>query len=355
MKKIALTAAMTTCICLLQSTAHSQSAVTMYGVVDLGISLDQGGTSGNSVRVTSGMATQSRWGFRGTEDLGNGLSAFFVLEGGVHADTGGSTQNGTLFGRNSLVGLSNQLGSVSLGLQDTPYFTTLNTIVDPLRNGIARSNNLMAATGFRAGNSILFRSNSINGFNADMMYVAGEVTGDSSAGRAIGGSFGYSNGPLNLRIAYHNKNNDTATLKNTNDARNLLLAGNYDFGVAKGYIGYAIDKGLNSAALNSTAASFGGVAPTASTDSRDLLLGVCVPFGVQTVVATYVRKDDKTALAQNAQQYALAYMYALSKRTDLYTSYAVIRNQNGAAYTEGNSEEPGLGNKQFTAGLRHRF
>jgi len=354
MKKLTLTT-IATCLCLLQPSAHAQSAVTMYGVMDLGVSYDQGGINGNALRVTSGMATQSRWGFRGTEDLGNGLSAFFVLEGGIHADTGSSTQNGTLFGRTSVVGLSNPLGTVSVGLQDTPYFTTLNTIVDPLRNGIARSNNVMAATGFRAGNSILFRSNKVNGFNADLMYVAGEVTGDINAGRAIGGSIGYSDGPLNLRVAYHNKNNDTATIQNTSKARNLLFAANYDFGVAVAYFGYAIDQGFNSASLNNTAASFGGVAPTASTNSRDLQLGVSVPFGVQTVVATYIRKEDKTTLAQDAQQYAFAYMYAFSKRTDGYTSYAVIRNKNGAAYTEGNSEEVGTGNKQLTVGLRHRF
>ncbi|UUZ51899.1 porin [Massilia sp. B-10] len=80
-----------------------------------------------------------------------------------------------------------------------------------------------------------------------------------------------------------------------------------------------------------------------------------MPFGASTVVGSYVHKNDKTVRNQDAQQFGLAYMFAFSKRTDLYTSYAVIRNRNGAAYTEGNSEEPGTGNKQFTAGLRHRF
>ncbi|MBC3883575.1 porin [Undibacterium griseum] len=344
-----------TSLALFSHAALAQSAVTMYGVMDVGVSVDQGGINGSSVRLTSGMATQSRWGFRGTEDLGQGMSAFYVLEGGVHADTGGSTQNGTLFGRTSVVGLSNTLGTVSLGLQDTPYFTTLNTVVDPLRNGIARSNNLMAATGFRAGNSILVRSASFGGYSADLMYAAGEISGDVHAASAIGGSFGYSQGPWNWRVAYHLKNNDNASIKNTDSARNFLIGANYDFGAAKLYFGYAIDRGPNSAALNNTAASFGGAAPVASTDSTDLLLGVSVPFGASTVVASYIRKDDKTTLNQDAQQYALAYMYALSKRTDIYTSYALIRNQNGAAYTEGNSEEPGLGNKQFTIGMRHRF
>jgi predicted porin len=340
---------------LCSGAAMAQSNVTFYGVMDLGISVDRGGVAGTSTRVTSGMATQSRWGFRGTEDLGNGLAAFFVLEGGIHADNGTSTQNNTIFGRNTAVGLRGGFGAVSLGLQDTPLFTTLNVVVDPFRNGIGRSNNLMSPTGFRASNSILYKSNDFNGFSGDAMYVAGEVAGDNSAGRALGGSFGYTKGPLTARIAYHNRNNDTAVLKGTEDAKNTLLGANYDFGPVKGYFGYEINKGLNSASLNNTAATFGGAKPVASTDSTDLLLGASVPLGASTVVGTYVRKNDKTAFNQDAQQFALAYMYAFSKRTDVYTSYAVIRNKNGAAYTEGNSEEPGTGDKQFTVGLRHRF
>ncbi|HEU4375420.1 MAG TPA: porin, partial [Telluria sp.] len=306
-------------------------------------------------RLTSGMATQSRWGFRGTEDLGGGLSALFVIEGGIHADNGTSTQGNTLFGRSTIVGLKGNFGTVTLGLQDTPLFTTLNVVVDPLRNGIARSNNLMNPTGFRSGNSILYRSNVYSGFSGDVMYVAGEVAGDSEAGRAVGGSFGYSQGPLTARIAYHNRNNDTALIKGTDDAKNTLLGANYDFGLLKGFFGYEINKGLNSASLNNTAASFGGAKPVASTDSTDLFLGASVPMGASTFVATYVRLNDKTAFNQDARQYALAYMYAFTKRTDVYTSYALIRNDNGAAYTEGNSEEPGTGNRQFTVGLRHRF
>jgi predicted porin len=337
------------------SAALAQSNAGFYGVMDLGVSVDGGGVAGTSSRLTSGMATQSRWGFRRSEDLGNGLAAFFVIEGGIHADVGTSTQNNTLFGRSTIVGLRGNLGAVSLGLQDTPLFTTLNTVVDPLRNGIIRSNNLMSPTGFRAGNSVLARSRDFGGFSGDVMFVAGEVAGDSAAGRAFGGSFGYTEGPLNARVAYHRKNNDTAIIKNTDDARNLLLGANYDFGPARGYFGYAINKGPNSSPLPNGTAVFGGVTPVASTDSRDVLLGASIPFGVSTVVASVVHRNDKTVRNQDAQQFGLAYMYVFSKGTDLYTSYALIRNHNGAAYTEGNSEEPGTGNRQFTAGLRYRF
>jgi predicted porin len=352
-KRMTAVAALALTLC---SVAQAQGNVAFYGVMDLGISQDRGGINGPSTRVTSGMATQSRWGFRGNEDLGGGNAAFFVIEGGIHGDTGGSTQNNTLFGRTSIVGLrSASLGAVSVGLQDTPLFTTLNTVVDPLRNGIARSNNLMPSTGFRAGNSVLLRSADINGFSADFMVAAGEVAGDNRAGKALGGSLGYCNGPLNIRLAYHHRNNDSATLKGIGSGRNLLLGANYDFGVAKAWFGYGVDKGLNSSPLNSAVAAFGGPPPSPSTDSRDLLLGVSVPLGRHTVIATAIHKDDRGAPDQDAQQYALAYMYAFSKRSDVYASYARIRNHNGAGYTEGNSEEPGTGDRQLTVGLRHRF
>jgi predicted porin len=138
-------------------------------------------------------------------------------------------------------------------------------------------------------------------------------------------------------------------------ARNLLVGANYDFKVVKAWFGYEVNKGLNSAPLNNGAAVFGGAAPIASTDSRDLLLGATLPFGASTIVLTYVMADDRTVHNQDARQMGGAYMVAFSKRSDIYTSYGVIRNRNGAAYTEGNSEEPGTGNRQFAVGLRHRF
>jgi len=335
--------------------AQAQTQIAFYGVMDLGVSVDRGGVAGTSTRVTSGMATQSRWGVRGSEELGNGVAAFFVVEGGIHADNGTSTQNNTLFGRNTAVGLRGRYGALSVGLQDTPLFTTLNVVVDPLRNGIVRSNNLMAPTGFRANNSVLYRSAELHGFSADLMVVPGEVAGDSSAARAWGGAVGYLRGPLTARLAWHRRNNDTLTLKNTEAARNALFGANYNFGPLKGFFGYEVNKGPNSAPLNNPLALAGGAAAVASADSRDLLLAVSRPWGANTMVASYVRKDDRTRFDQDARQLGVAYMYAFSKRSDVYASYALIRNRNGAAYTEGNSEEPGTGDRQFTVGLRHRF
>ena len=121
-----------------------------------------------------------------------------------------------------------------------------------------------------------------------------------------------------------------------------------------------IDKGPASAVLRTTKENpnpFGAVLnqPRASTDSSDLLLGVAVPFGASTVIASYIRKDDKTSLNQDAHQWALGYTYALSKRTSLYSCYARIDNKNGAGYTVGNNTEVGSGDQAFNLGVRHSF
>ena len=80
-----------------------------------------------------------------------------------------------------------------------------------------------------------------------------------------------------------------------------------------------------------------------------------MPFGASTVLASYMRKDDKTAFNQDAAQWAVGYTYAMSKRTQAYTSYGSIDNKNGAGYTVGNGAEVGSGDSAFNVGLRHTF
>ena len=137
--------------------------------------------------------------------------------------------------------------------------------------------------------------------------------------------------------------------------RNTLVAANYKFSVAKAYLAYGINKGTNSAPLPNTGNPYGGTRPTASTDSRDLLVGVALPFGANTVLASYIRKDDKTGFNQDADQWAIGYTHTLSKRTLAYTSYGKISNENGAGYTVGNNTDVGSGDTALNVGVRHSF
>jgi GBP family porin len=350
--------------------AQAQSSVNIYGIVDAGISRETGGAAGSVTRISSGIGSASRIGFRGTEDLGAGLSALFVLETGFRLDTGEIDAAGSIFNRQAYVGIkSTTTGTISLGRQYTPYYNTISQVADPFAAGYAGSaKNLFPASGanVRSSNSVLWVSPSYKGFTTEVAYALGEQQGSNSAGRQAGIAFAYSQGKLNARFAHNHRNNDLTAAAGAAQVpavaaakralgRNTIVAANYDFGVAKGYAAYGVDKGLNSAAMPNNSNPFGGVRPTASTDSTDLLLGVAVPSGADTFLASYIRKDDKTALSQDAQQYAVGLLHALSKRTSFYGSYARIKNRRGAGYTVGNNTDIGTGNGAFNVGVRHTF
>ncbi len=324
----------------LAGASFAQSTVTIYGIVDAGLVAESGGAAGSITKLTSGVASASRIGFRGTEDLGGGLSANFVLENGFNVDTGAMGQTsaavpgGLLFGRQAFVGLKGDFGAVNFGRQYTPHYTTV-VAADPFGNGMAgRFSNLMAASGTRMDNTIKYSTPaSLGAFSADIAYGFGEVAGNTSGNRAVGFGVGYASGPVYVRLGYHNLNNAAAS----DNAKNTVLAATYDFTAAKAHFAYGVNKG------------------TGTADNSDLLLGVSVPFGQHKVLASYIRKNDKTAANRDADQWAIGYSYALSKRTDFYAAYARINNKNGATFTVGNNTETGSGDKAFNLGIRHSF
>jgi predicted porin len=337
----------------------AQSAITPYGLIDMAIVQESGGSAGSVTKLTSGVNVGSRIGFKGTEDLGNGLSAVFVLESGFQGDTGTLGQGGLLFGRQAYVGLRGGFGSLLVGRQYTPEYLVV-AFADPFGSGyVADSKNVVATSGnsfSRMDNTIKYLSATVSGLTAELAVAPGEVAGDSAAGRQFGGSIAYSAGPLQVRVGYHNRNNDTATLRNTENARNAVLAAVYDFGVVKAHLLYGANRGLNSSVLRNTANPFGRpTIPVASTDSRDALVGLTIPLGPHTLLASYIRKDDRTAFNQDAHQVAIGYRYTLSRRTSMYAVYARIDNRNGAGYTVGNASESGTGSRGISVGISHAF
>ena len=159
---------------------------------------------------------------------------------------------------------------------------------------------------------------------------------------------------------YNNRNNDTVASGTTpaadrENGKNTLLAVNYDFKVVKVFAAFERDKGLNSSPIP-VANAFGyAVAPRASLEADDALLGVQVPVGSGKIIASWMNKNDKTANNQDARQWAVGYSHDLSKRTSAYVAYAKIDNKNGAGYTVGNNNEAGSGDTGFNLGIRHTF
>lgn len=317
----------------LSGISQAQTNVSIYGIVDAGLVRESGGPDGNVTALGGGVASGSRLGFKGKEDLGGGLSANFLLENGFNADTGSLGQGGLLFGRQMYVGLSGGFGALRLGRQYSPYYLALRDVADPFAAGLAgRAGNIMA-TNTRVNNMVNYITPEFGGFSADLAYGLGEVAGNTQQSRTIGAAIGYEQGPARIKLAHHQLNNATATDR----TKNTLLAARYKFSLAEGSIGYAINKGAGAA------------------DSRDFILGVSVPFGPSRLLASYIRRDDRTANDRDAHQWAVGYFYSLSKRTDLYLAYARIGNDNGAEFKVGNATDTGTGDKAFNLGVRHSF
>ncbi len=325
----------------------AQSTVTIYGVADAGFVHEGGGPGGTTNnKLTSGVASGSRLGFRGTEDLGAGLSAVFALEMGINIDTGSSGQGGLLFGRQAQVGLQGGFGQLLLGRQYTPV-AIVQTETDPFTTGLAGTSANMITAGGAGGNNRMDNTlrhafSSKSGLTTDLVYAPGETAGSSRAKRQYGGAIGYVSGPIYVKLGHHNVNDASGTA-----AKATFLGAKYDFGVATAHFNYVDNKG---------AAVFGLV----NADARDILLGVSVPLGAGRFMASYIDKNDRTAANHDARQYALGYTHALSKRTSLYTSVARIRNKVAAGsptgfYRVGNATEQGLGDRAFNVGIRHVF
>ncbi len=311
--------------------AFGQSSVDVYGIVDVGLANENNGTS-SVTRMDSGNVYGSRLGFRGTEDLGGGMSALFTLETGLNVDTG--TGQGPLFNRQSFVGLKGSAGTVTLGRQYTPMFRA-QLAYDPFFTGFAGNAGRMMSNGGgpsgpRTDNSIFYVTPTVSGFEGQLLYGLGEQAGDNSKLREIGAAVGYANGPLGVKLAYHNANDATGITS----AKNTNLSGTYDFVAAKVYAAYQINK-------------------TGSTlDTRDGLIGVSVPFGAGKFIASYIRKNDRMHTDANASQIAAGYIYGLSKRTDLYTSISSLNNDSASSIRV---PAAGSTDRLFNVGISHKF
>jgi predicted porin len=342
MKKSLLALAVLTAI---SGVASAQSSVTLYGKVDLGLVYDSGGAAGKSLRVSSGVTGGSRIGFKGVEDLGGGLKASFQLETGYCADSnnnpaGSFCTGGNFMGRQAYGALSGNFGSLSAGRQYSLGFVNLTTI-DPFGTGFAgQINNVFDASGIRLNNSVQYNTPVMSGFNASLEFAAGEQQGNWSAGRETGAAITYASGPIYAGATWYDVN--TRGEEPIVTARKTWQGGGtYDFGVVKLH---AMVQGTKSA--DEVADPF---------DRINAMAGVTIPLAGGSVMASYVHSNDKLDADQDANQIGVGFLYPVSKRTSLYTSFAHIQNLHGGTFTVGNATDTGTGNKSFDIGVVHNF
>ena len=338
--------------------------MTLFGVVDAAYAKGTGTVSDKTQLKNSGY-NSSRIGFRGVEDLGGGLKASFWLEAGVNNDDGSgagtSTNNqasggaittdaiakggtattqatngtqGLTFNRRSTVSLEGSFGEVRLGRDYTPQFWT-ETAFDPFgTNGVGTNIafNKGGVTGVRASNSIGYLSPSFSGLKVWAQTYMGENASTAAAKAGDGNAFRvtYDNGPLSLALA----TSSTKIAVNTNN-KTSNIAGSYDLGVAK-----------LMAQSNKTKVD-------GATDIKGSVFGATAPLGAGTIRASL----SSTAQAdKKSNQFAVGYVYGLSKRTDLYATFATVKNKGGAtaalngAVTGANEKSSG-----YDFGVKHSF
>lgn len=346
----------------LSAASQTASPVQVYGLLDAGVVAERGcGGDCAHTRLDSGIASGSRLGLRGREELGGGTAAVYTLEAGILNDSGGSDQNGRLFGRQAYVGLDGPLGVVTLGRQYNLVYETLTDVADPFHGGMAGSAaNLVGYTTQRYDNTIKYQSpRSRGGWTGAAIYSFGESPYNSRVNRAYGATIGYANGAATLRVTHQRKDNlldaSGTTPAVDQSASNTLVAANLDFGRFIGYAAYGHSRGDGSSPWDMSNPYGAVVQSMPSNNSRDVLFGVAVPMGATTWLASYIHKDDRGGANRDANQIAVGASYALSRRTDFYASFARIQNRNGAGYTVGNASSAGRGDRAVTVGLRHSF
>jgi GBP family porin len=351
-------------------TAHAQSSVTLYGIVDSGIGYTRvtGPTfQVNTIGMVDGVENGSRFGMMGSEDLGSGWRAGFILEGGFSVDTGALKQSGREFGRKAIVTLdSTQWGSLQLGRQSnlaTKYFLT----IDPYAAGFGQSTigaTFSATNVERYDDMILYQTPSYGGFsfgasysfNVDSTVTAqnGPLFADNTRGLEAGAK--YTRGPLYAVVVYDQLTGSslpTAKIDQQATPRELSVAMTYDFKVVKLAVGYARTQDgwfatttLPAGTPTTTAPGTAGFSASnlfaSGFKANSYMVGATIPVGPQgSILAAWQMADpsnDKLTGGDKAMQIAsVAYVYSLSVQTQLWAygsygkNYGFIKDINSTA------------------------
>ncbi|ARP82819.1 porin [Bordetella genomosp. 8] len=387
MKKTLLAAAL---LAGFAGVAQAETSVTLYGILDTGIGYQNiRGVDGidkqSKFGMLNGVQNGSRWGLRGSEDLGDGLRAVFTIESGFNSGDGNSAQGGRLFGRQATIGLaSNSWGQLDFGRQ-TNIASKFFGSIDPFAEGFGLANIgtvFSSSNTTRYDNMVLYQSPVFGGFqvgagysfNIDDTNTAQTGFNTNNNQRAITTGLRYVNGPLNLAAAYDQVNRNSAVADSAaggpggDRIRAWLLGGAYDFEVVKVSAAYGQTKGGWIQATNLTglftsgSPNLGGsVLPTNSYSddfkSQQWMVGLSAPIGGATsVFGSWQRANVKDSSLytsgtfagedSNMNVYSLGVTYDLSKRTNLYAL---------GSYTNNYGFVDGLKSTLVGVGIRHRF
>jgi general bacterial porin, GBP family len=382
MKKTLMVAALSG---VFATAAHAQSSVTLYGLIDAGITYTNNQHGHANWQETTGSVNGSRFGLRGSEDLGGGLKAIFTLENGFGINDGTLKQNSRIFGRQAFVGLaSDQYGAVTLGRQ---YDSMVDYVAPLALTGTQYGGTQFAHpfdndnlnNSFRVDNSIKYSSANYGGFKFGGLYGFSNEANGFSNNRAYSVGASYAFGGLNVAAGYLQLNStpglSTSAAFNSGGAisgDNTFFAGrqrtfgagaNYAFGPATVGLVYTQTNLSQLAGIGAGASGVtGGIGFAGNNSARFQNIEANARYALTPAISiagsyTYT-KGNLAGTSPHWNQFNLQTDYALSKRTDVYLQgeYQQV-NQNAIVDADINSLAASGNNKQVavTAGLRHRF
>lgn len=345
---------------LLSAAAYAQTSVTLYGIVDQSIRYTTNANAANNskIELTNGAITNSRWGLRGTEDLGNGVKALFQLENGFDPDTGAANQGGSIFGRKAFVGLSSSAGTIKLGRQNTEGFNFFADY-DPLTIGNYNQNAWPFFLTRIRNSNVASYNGKFGGLGIGASYGFGETPGSLTSNQYWGTRAAYDWGQGGVGLVYQ-ETRDAAS----NRQQMWGVGGKFSIGAAKLFLGYLGGRDATGVIDNSFMnASSRGITVTtlaASTNPRKDSIGyVGAAFKASSNLTLtgafyYDSISNKNGVAGNSgKRYTgvLLAEYALSKRTQVYGTIDYNKVSGGAV-----SELSGKSNQLGVAtGIRHVF
>lgn len=392
MKKTLLAAAL---VIGFAGAAQAETSVTLYGIIDTGIGYQQvkGSLNGVSYKesrtgLVNGVQSGSRWGLKGTEDLGDGLQAIFQLESGFDSSTGTQNQSSAasdrLFGRQATIGLQgNSWGRLDFGRQTniaSKYFGS----IDPFAAAFGQSEigaTFSSTNTMRWDNMVMYQTPSFSGFQFGAGYSfnvdgsqAFKVSGvDNTNSRGITTGLHYTNGPINVALAWDQiKTGTPAAVVPGNSDVNInswLLGGTYDFEVVKVALAYGQTRNgwMQGQGYGGTISNNVPGQPSFDTNQKTFygaeglrvnsyLVGLTAPIGNGQIMADWAMADPRNQAdgagnfynrdLSKQQTYSLGYTYNLSKRTNVYAVGSYVKN--AAFYND-------LKSTYVAAGIRHQF
>ena len=380
--------------------------VQLYGILDTGvgyshIDMDTSGVDDvDSFEMKSGVGSGSRWGLKGTEDLGNGLTVGFILENGFDSDDGSEDSTGVMFNRESSLFLEGsfgklafgRMGALNSGQSSWSKIGMINAFGTSYGEFTAQASNVFSLAG-QWDNMIAYETPDFAGFKLFTQYGMGsnDNENESSSNRFYSLGVTYNNGPFAGYFAVDSINYKTAKFSkgewpnngdDIDDSLTVTLGGSYDFDVVKIYLGAQYfdevrlsslggpicrandvrDLGISGFDLSiNDIAKLKGYGISLSGDAP--LAGGRVMFGLGYVDADAADSLDK-ALSQNIagfrdfeiQRYVVSagYSYPFSKRTDVYGVASYMQDNEDTSRESGTLEQDPSA-YSFYVGLRHRF